>query len=145
MFHIRVERLLKKDINSVFEAITDHQNYKRFSGISGSSLLEHGTEEQNGVDALRRIESGPLYLLERITRFERPTCMHYQIEVSKPIAMRHDKGQISLQAEGEHTRVVWESIGHMQVPLLGNLVLDKMVQKSAAKTFNSILKTIERD
>ncbi len=42
MFHIRVECVLHKSVEEVFEAITDHTNYKRFPGINDSKLVEEG-------------------------------------------------------------------------------------------------------
>ena len=63
---------------------------------------------------------------ERITNFERPYQIDYSIESSKPLPVRHDLGEIRLSEEGEFTRVVWVSKGHIQIPLLGNLLFDKL-------------------
>jgi len=136
MFRIHVERVLEKDIESVFEAISDHARYSRFPGVSKSLLIEEGRDEKNGIGALRIVGAGRLELTERITRFERPNRMHYQIEKSSPFTVQHTKGEIVLKPEGEQTRVTWVSEGHVQVPLLGG-VMDP-------RAFSSLLKAIER-
>ncbi len=142
MFRIRIEELIDKDINTVFNAISDHENYKQFPGITNSILLEPGHSEKNGTGALRKIVAGSLHLFERITYFDKPNAMSYQIEKSKPIPLRHDKGEIKLSQEGNQTRVVWVSEGHINVPILGSLILDRQVERQARIQFQSMLKAI---
>ncbi|WP_417517296.1 SRPBCC family protein [Marinobacter sp.] len=143
MFNIHVERTLTKDIDSVFEAISDHARYDRFPGVDKSVLVEQGEEEKNGTGALRIIGAGPLELTERITQFERPTRMHYCIEKSSPLSILHTRGEIILQPDGERTRVIWISEGRIKVPLLGR-TLDRLAERSFTKAFNALLKAIER-
>jgi uncharacterized protein YndB with AHSA1/START domain len=143
MFRIHVERVLGKDIDTVFEAISDHARYVRFPGVSKSLLIEEGRDEKNGTGTLRVIGAGRLELTERITRFERPNRMHYQIEKSSPFSVEHTKGEIVLTPEGEQTRVTWISEGHVQVPVLGRM-MDRLAERSFSKAFSSLLKAIER-
>jgi uncharacterized protein YndB with AHSA1/START domain len=143
MFHIHVERVVAKDIDTVFEAISDHARYDRFPGVSKSLLIEEGKDEKNGTGAVRVIGAGRLELTERITQFERPTRMDYHIEKSSPFSVQHTKGEIVLQPEGERTWVTWISEGHVQVPLLGR-VMDRLAERSFSKAFSSLLKAIER-
>ena len=143
MFRIHVERVLGKDIDTVFEAISDHAGYVRFPGVSKSLLIEEGRDEKNGTGALRIIGAGRLELTERITRFERPNRMHYQIEKSSPFSVQNTKGEIVLTPEGEQTRVTWISEGHVQVPVLGR-VMDRLAERSFSKAFSSLLKAIDR-
>ncbi len=96
MVKIRVEYMLDKPIDVVFDAITDHANYKRFAGFTDSKLLEPGHDEPNGVGALRLLVAGRMRFQERITRFERPTRMHYRIEELSPLPLRH--GRINSEA-----------------------------------------------
>lgn len=142
MFKVKVERVINKPIEEVFEAISDHANYQRFPGVSYSALLEEGTDERNGKGALRRIHGGPVKFDERITEFERPTKMAYLIEHSSPVNMRHDRGEITLTAQGDKTHVLWESEGHLEVPILGNW-LDKKFEKKGGQSFGAILKSID--
>jgi hypothetical protein len=141
MFHIHVERIIEKDIETVVEAISDHAAYYQFPGGDKAVLVEEGRTERNGEGALRIIGAGRLELHERITVFERPAKMHYQIEKSKPFSLDHRRGEITLYKVGEHTKVVWISTGHIKVPLAGHL-LDKVAQAQFSKAFASVLKAI---
>ena len=58
MVNIRVEYVLDKPIDEVFDALTDHANYKRFTGFTDSQLLEAGHDEPNGKGALRLLVAG---------------------------------------------------------------------------------------
>lgn len=143
MIDIRVEKLLSKPIDQVFEAITDHANYKDFPPIDGSTLKVHGHKTKNGKGALREIVSKPFTLIERITDYEKPSKMFYKIEKTTPVNMRHDKGEITLEDVAGKTKVVWVSQGKIEIPLLG-LVLDKAIQFNASRAFNKILEHIDR-
>jgi hypothetical protein len=143
MFNIRVERVVKKHINDVFEILVSHEDYGQLPGIKSARLLEFGREERNGEGALREVDLGALVFQERITHFERPYQLNYLIESSKPLPVRHDLGEIRLCEEGEFTRVVWVSKGHIRVPLLGNLLFDKLFNKQGTAGFHSVLKSIE--
>ncbi|MDN5567083.1 MAG: SRPBCC family protein, partial [Psychrobacter sp.] len=124
---------------------SDHASYGSFKGVGAAKLVTEGDEERNGVGALRTIQTGPVKFWERITAFERPTHMQYQIEKAKPIKMQHDKGSIDLKDLGDGTtQVTWVSEGRLVIslPLLGRL-FDRKMQKQGTIAFNSILKSIE--
>ena len=144
MVNIRVEYVLDKPIDDVFDALTDHANYKRFTGFTDSQLLEAGHDEPNGKGALRLLVAGRMTFKERITRFERPTRMDYRIEELSPLPLRHDRGEITLEPVNDKTRVVWISEGRLKIPLIGSL-LSKPVSRRGEQGFLSILKQIERD
>lgn len=145
MFKIKVERIVKKPIDEVFEAISDHASYGSFKAVGKAKLLTEGDDERNGAGALRTIQTGPVKFWERITAFERPTHMQYKIEKARPIKVRHDKGSIDLKDLGDGTtQVTWISEGRLMLPLplIGRL-LDRKMQKQGTVGFNSILKAIE--
>ena len=144
MFRIRVERLIPKDIETVFDAITDHAGYERYPVVEKSTLLEEGGKDRNGEGALRYVHAGGIHFYERITAYERPTRMGYQIVDSKPCPIRHDLGEITLASAGQGTRIVWRSEGHIAIPLLGGL-LDRVAEARATKSFARLLECIERD
>ncbi|MGM8870733.1 SRPBCC family protein [Psychrobacter sp. 2Y5] len=145
MFKIKVERIVKKPINEVFEAISDHASYGSFKAVGTAKLVTEGDDERNGIGALRTIQTGPVKFWERITAFERPTHMQYKIEKAKPVKMKHDRGSIDLKDLGDGTtQVIWISEGRLVIPLplIGRL-LDRKMQKQGTVGFNSILKAIE--
>ena len=143
MFKIIVEEFIKNDIQSVFNILSDHENYKNFSGVEFSILLEKGTEEKNGKGAIRKIGLGTIEFIERIVYFDRPYRMDYRIEKSKPFPIHHEKGEITLKEEGEGTLVKWVSEGRVTIPLLGPLFLDKIVEKRGGKLFCDALGSVE--
>ena len=145
MFKIKVERIIKKPIDEVFEALSDHASYGSFKAVGVAKLVTEGDKERNGIGALRTIQTGPIKFWERITAFERPTHMQYKIEKARPVKMQHDKGVIDLKDLGDGTtRVTWVSEGRIVVPLplIGRL-LDRKMQKQGTVGFSSILKAIE--
>lgn len=143
MFKIKVERIVKKPINEVFEALSDHASYGLFKAVGTANLLTEGDEERNGVGALRTVQTGAFKVWERITAFERPTHMQYKIEKARPIKMQHNKGMIDLKDLGDGTtHVTWVSEGRIVVPLIG-WALDRKMQKQGTKVFNSMLKSLE--
>ncbi len=129
----------------MFEAISDHASYGSFKAVGVANLVTEGDEERNGVGALRTIQTGPVKFWERITAFEHPIHMEYQIEKSRPIKMQYSKGIIDLKDLGDgSTQVTWVSEGRLVVPLplIGRL-FDRKMQKQGTIAFNSILKYIE--
>lgn len=143
MFKIKVERILDKPIDEVFNAISDHASYSRFPGIHESKLLIEGVNDANGEGALRKIRANPFTFIERITHFDRPHRIRYIIEKSSPLAMRHQVGDICLFSENNKTRVIWISEGYLKLPIFGPS-MDKIAQRQATHTFNAILRHIER-
>jgi carbon monoxide dehydrogenase subunit G len=144
MFSIKVERLINKPVVDVFNFLADHENYCNFPGVDKSELLEQGQHEKNGLGALRRVSLGPIKLEERITAFEKPNKLHYQIEKSSPLPFLHDRGEIQLLEEGSQTRVIWLSDGHIDIPIFGNLIFDKMINKQGAAGFIKVLEWIDK-
>ena len=144
MFSIKVERLINKPIEVVFDFLADHENYKNFPGVDKSELIEHGKQEKNGEGALRKVVIAGTTLEERITAFERPNKLHYLIETSSPLPFKHDLGEVQLLEEGSSTRVIWISKGHINVPILSSLVFDRLINKQGSAGFDNTLKWIER-
>ena len=143
MFHIRVEQLMKKDIDSVFEALSDHAGYERYAGVKRSVLVQPGEREENGTGAVRHVMAELMEFHERITAFERPKRMGYRILKSRPLPISHERGEITLTPENGGTHVLWESVGRVDVPLLGSLVLDKLAEKWGYRAFKGFLKSID--
>ena len=145
MFGINVNLSLNVPIDYLFEAISEHGAYTRFKAVRYAAVVEPGNTEHNGLGALREIHVGPLQFMERITVFERPNRMDYHIEASKPVSMQHDVGSIMLTLlSNSQTQVIWQSQGHIKIPLLGWLI-DKKFTIDGSKGFTSILKQIERE
>lgn len=142
MFQIRVKCVIDKKAEKVFEAVTDHASYNKFPGIDKSVLVEEGINVKNGEGALRVIGAGPFEFTERITYYKKLSKMAYHIEEARPIPIRHDKGEITLESINDKTQVLWVSEGHMNVPIVGTF-LDKIVEFRVSRVFRTILNHIE--
>lgn len=115
---VRVERTLGVPIDRVFDLITDHAGYSRFRGVQRAELLREGETERNGVGALRRAHSRPLWFEEEIVVFERPTRIDYVIRRTNA-PMHHEGASMVLEESGSGTRVVWTTTLEMTTPVLG--------------------------
>lgn len=143
MLKIRVEHIIDKPVDDVFNAISDHENYKVFPAFNESKLIEVGATEKNGLGALRQLSSGRVTFRERITGFERPNKMNYNVEALSPaVPMRQEKGEITLTSFNGKTKVIWISEAHIDVPILGFL-LEKIFQRRVGAAFLGILKHID--
>lgn len=143
MVNIRVEYVLNRPIEEVFDAITDHEGYTRFSGFDRAELLEEGQPHRNGVGAVRLLAAGRTRFRERITAFERPVHMGYLVEEMRPIPLRHERGDIRMETVEGGTKVTWISEGRIPIPILGALLGPAAARRGSA-AFLGILKQIER-
>jgi len=144
MFNIHIERVIDKDINTVFDLLADHEGYSKFNGVKVAKLLEPGDTEKNGLGALRHIDLGGAKFDERITYFERPLRLDYKIEASSPLPFKHEIGTITLQEVNGATKVVWISKGCINVPILGRFILDKFFERKGSIGFGSLLKQMAK-
>ena len=135
MFSIHVERTINQPIEKVFAILSDHANYAQFKAIEQSNLLVKGSDEPNGLGAVREIISGGSNLHEEIVAYEPPYKLGYKVVKSKPLPYDHQLGEITLKDEGGKTHVTWVSsegarrttkIYHMHHPSKGvEIILTK--------------------
>lgn len=138
-----VEETLNAPIERVFAVLSDHENYKRFRDVTDSSLVRPGHSDKNGVGAVRRIRALQAVLDEEIPVFEPPNRFEYRVIRSRPFPLEHHLGLVELTAMGEQTRVRWESVFRIRVPVLGNM-LSAQAAKMSRKSFRRILQDAEQ-
>jgi uncharacterized protein YndB with AHSA1/START domain len=139
---IDLDKTLAAPIGGVFELLTDHAGYTRFRGFSTAELVREGTDDRNGLGAVRRLGAYGLRFDEEITAFERPTRMDYLIrKVNLPL--RHDGGTITLSPEGTGTRVLWRSTFTIPVPVVGR-PFAAILAASLRRGFIRLLDDIDR-
>ena len=143
MFSIHVERTINQPIEKVFAILSDHANYAQFKAIEQSNLLVKGSDEPNGLGAVREIISGGSNLHEEIVAYEPPYKLGYKVVKSKPLPYDHQLGEITLKDEGGKTNVTWRSKRHITIFLLGSLYFDKQIQNVGSRAFGSILKQVD--
>jgi Polyketide cyclase / dehydrase and lipid transport len=140
--HIDLDKTLAAPPGDVFELLSDHAGYVRFRGITKAKLVREGTEERNGVGALRALAVGPIRFEEEITAFDRPLRMDYVIrKVNAPL--EHEGGSIELSPAGSGTRVLWRSTFTFRTPIVGGL-LGAIFAAIFKRGFTSMLNDVER-
>ena len=143
MATVEVERTIAAPVERVFDLLTDHANYKQFPGLTASELLREGTEDRNGVGAMRRVSSGPVHFEEEITAFERPSRMDYVIRrVNLPID--HEGGTIRCEPRDGGTHVVWRSTFTGTTPGVGKAFAAASAPPIHA-SFARILRYVDRE
>jgi uncharacterized protein YndB with AHSA1/START domain len=142
MRSIHVTHSIPASPEAVFDLLTDHANYKRFRGVSGSELLREGDPTPNGVGAVRRIRSTPFRFDEEVTAYERPTRFEYLI-VDLNVPFEHHGGTIRLSADGDRTQVDWRSSYTVPTPLVGGLQ-EAIWKPALTRGFRRVLEDVER-
>ena len=154
MFNIQVERIIAKPIQKVFDILSEHAEYKRFSGIDESSLITEGLTHKNGVGAVREVVANGNTLHEEIVKYQAPiqiapdtqktAIIGYQIIYSTPLPYKHQMGEIQLREIGANsTQAKWVSRGTITTPIIGKLFFDRKIQTNGSRAFGSILKYID--
>lgn len=144
---IHIELDLEASSDFVFNQLADHASYGQFPGIQSAKLIKPGTNDLNGVGAIRRINIGPFVLDEVIERYEHShvlSVLSYRVIHSKPLPLKHRIGLITIKPLDENRcRVTWHSEFAIAVPLL-NLIFSPIMKKRMSKGFAMTLKTIEK-
>lgn len=138
---IVVEQLLKSSAEAVFDVLANHVGYTRFKPVKSAELLRPGTEEENGVGAVRRIRVAGAWFEEEITGFERPKRIDYRIVRSMP-PIEHAGGSLVIEQRPEGTHLTWTSTFRVAIPLLSPL-LTRFAAAQMSRDFGDALGTID--
>lgn len=94
---VRFHEQIEAPIESVFEFLSDHQNFASlFGGHCTRIRVGDDSTELNGVGSTRRIGPGPLSFDEKIVAFERPSRIDYTIVRGGPL--KNHLGSIQLRS-----------------------------------------------
>jgi uncharacterized protein YndB with AHSA1/START domain len=118
---IRVIKTIQAPIDEVFDAFTDHAALAQVPGIRSARVTTPGISEPNGVGAVREIDTGVIWLQEKITTFDRPHRMEYRILASRPSA-DHRFGRVDFAETQQGTEITWTSTFAIPVPVVGKIV-----------------------
>src|SRR5690349_14551246 len=90
--------------DKVWQVVSKHEEYPRWSAVKHVSLTREGAPDRNGVGAVRVMKVGPLSLVEEITGFEPGRRLAYDIKSGFP-NLRHESAEILLSPERGGTRI----------------------------------------
>jgi hypothetical protein len=144
MYTIQIEEILNIEIEKVFERLSDHANYDRFPGVTHSELLRTGRQNPNGVGACRKIKAGLITFVEDIVGYDPPYLLEYRVVKSSPIPINHKLGRVTLEKQGDRTRVNWISEFEVPFPIIGRII-EKTAGYKFGKEFSKLLKFIEKE
>ncbi len=120
----RVTRTVDLPVQTVWEALVDHEGMSGWAPGLKATLDREGTPERNGVGAVRRIKApGPApAIVEQITACDAPRRLGYRALAGVPF--RGYGGEVVLTDAGGRTEVAWSltiraRFGAERLPLAG--------------------------
>jgi uncharacterized protein YndB with AHSA1/START domain len=102
---------------TVFEVLTDHRGYAECTPLRRVELQREGDPLPNGVGAIRVLHAVGPPMREEVVTYEPPTRFAYRLLSGAPV--RDPVGTITLEPDGDGTRVVYALDTTPKVPLAG--------------------------
>lgn len=128
----------------VWEVMTDHQLYSRWSPSSRVDIEVEGSPDRNGIGAVRAFRTGPVSTREEVTAFDPPHRMAYRA-LSMPLPARNYRSEMVLMGDedGDSCTLHWDSWFETVIPLTGG-VLRQIMASAVAKFAAGIAEEAER-
>ncbi|HVP27682.1 MAG TPA: SRPBCC family protein [Myxococcota bacterium] len=120
MQEIEVERRIGASPARVWSILSDHEGMRSWMPVREVVRRRPGAPDPNGVGAVRTIRGMGLVIEERITEFEPPARLVYELTEGAPI--RDHRGEVTLAPEDGGTRVRWRVRFRPAVPGTGGLL-----------------------
>jgi hypothetical protein len=118
MDSIRVNCYIHAPVETVFDAVSDHESFFAGGNIKVARLEREGSPERNGLGCVRLIRTPAVRFVEEITSFERPVAFEYRIrECSLPID--HEGSKLVFTRRGDGTEIDWTATFEVPVALIG--------------------------
>lgn len=123
MHKIHVTAYYQKDLAEVFATISDHRTFLSGGGLT-CRLIKPGTDYENGLGAIRLVQTKKYTLKEEITAFVENKSYDYLIKEVKPaIAFTHHNGWLEFTEMGhKNIRVDWHSHFTFTTPIIGHFI-----------------------
>lgn len=131
---IIITQFVDAPIDIVFDTFTNHETYLSVFGVTKSTALKLGEDNQsNTVGAIRKVKIGPLFIKEEVVGFERPFVWKYKFS-DWFFPFIHLSGSMCFQKEENGTLVTWAS-SIEEKTLLSTLILpfSSLVNKNILK------------
>jgi uncharacterized protein YndB with AHSA1/START domain len=108
-------RTISAPVDVVFDVLADHRGYSKITPLRSSTLEREGSQDPNGVGAIRVLRLAGPPIREEVTAFEPPTLLAYKALSGVP-AKSHT-GTVHLVAEGNRTRIEWDVDSTPKLPM----------------------------
>lgn len=112
---------------SVWEIMTDHQRYSKWSPAKKVSLEKEGTPEKNGKGAIRVFHS-VVKTREEVIKWDQPNSMTYRLLVDWPI--KNYQATMELTSDSGTTQLVWNSEWENRLPKFLSGIPAKIMKKA---------------
>jgi uncharacterized protein YndB with AHSA1/START domain len=122
MTHVQVRVHIAAPIETVFDAVSDHEHFLHADDGTRTKVITDGKTERNGLGCRREVTVGTrARYVEEITAWDKPTSFEYRIrETSHPIA--HAGSRLTFTPADGGTDVEWTSRFRVTVPIVGPLI-----------------------
>ncbi len=147
---IDVGIIINAPIEKVFDALADHEGYKKLIGVLSAKLLRRGDTEKNGKGAIRQLDGVGITFIEEIPAFERNKYYEYKVIecylnlglVRIEIPLIHKLGRITLQEKEDGVEVRWVSIVDLNIPFAKEIAT-KVFAFNGSEAFLFMLRQIK--
>jgi uncharacterized protein YndB with AHSA1/START domain len=120
MQSVEVTRTISATPEQVWNVYTDHAGWKKWAGVSHSSLAVVGTSDRNGIGTVRRLGTYRMYAHEEILEFDPPRRMTYRV-VKGGLGMKNHLGEVLFEPAGKGTKITWRCRFDSKMPGFGRL------------------------
>jgi hypothetical protein len=125
----------------VFDVLTDHRRYAAITRLRKSELEREGDPAPNGVGSIRVLTAVGPPMREETIVYERPSRFSYTVLSGLPV--RDHVGTVSLEPDGEGTRVTYALRTTPTVPFAGGLVM-MAIKRAITELLNGVSAEAER-
>jgi uncharacterized protein YndB with AHSA1/START domain len=136
-----LEREVGAPPETVFDVLTDHRRYAEMTPLRKSVLEREGEPAPNGVGSIRVLSAVGPALREETIVYERPSRFSYKLLSGLPV--RDHVGTVSLEADGDGTKVTYAVKTHPTVPVVGGAVV-AVVKQGVTQLLNGVSAEAER-
>lgn len=119
---------------AVWALLAEVETWPRWADFASAELEEPGNPDRRGVGAVRRFRRGRYTTRERVTTFEPPRRLGYELLSGIPI--RDYRAEVTLEPAADGTLITWRSTFRRRFPVPAGLV------RRGLQTF--ITDTVER-
>ena len=127
MASFTLTREIGAPVETVFEVLTDHASYSRLTPLRKSELERVGTENPNGVGAIRRLTAVGPPMREEVIAYQAPSRFSYTVLSGLPV--RDHVGTVELAPSGGGgTKMVYAVRTQPTLPVVGFAVVAAIKQ-----------------
>lgn len=148
MYEIRATTEIAAAPDRVWAFIADHERFLSGGPELTCTLATEGSDDRNGVGAIRVVQSSPLEFREEITAFDPAVRYEYVIRSLKgPLGVRmpvtHRRGWVELSPHGTVTHVVWGSTFQVDLFFVAGMV-ERQLGEELQNAFGRLLERARR-